>query len=94
LIARGKIPHGEEKANTILAPVPANFRPTVLPLFAGWLCGCPDRGRRAQPRLAAAIHIKELAIFRNLDTIAQLVRRRKHGNEGKGNAVEAEGAGL
>jgi hypothetical protein len=38
--------------------------------------------------------IKELDIFPNLDTIAALDQRRKHGNEGKGNAMGAQGPGL
>jgi hypothetical protein len=37
---------------------------------------------------------KELAIFRNLDTIAARDQRRKHGNEGKSSAVDAQGPGL
>jgi hypothetical protein len=113
LIARGKIPYGEEKANTISAPVPGQF-PASQAIKFGRVCvrRCPvythetryaenqfqERLRRsARRRVAAAIDINELAIFRDLVTIAQFVRRKTHANEGKsakGNAVGDEGPRL
>jgi len=49
--------------------------------------------RAAHPRFSSRI-IKEVDIFRNLDTMAQLDRRRTHGGKGKNNALGAQGTGL
>jgi hypothetical protein len=49
--------------------------------------------RAARPRISSRI-IKELDIFRNLDTMAQLDRRRTHGGKGKSNALGAQGQGI
>jgi hypothetical protein len=38
--------------------------------------------------------IKEVDIFRKLDIIAELDRRRAHGNYGNSNAVDAQGPWL
>jgi hypothetical protein len=42
----------------------------------------------ARPLSSSSI-IKEVDIFRNLDTMAQLDRRRTHGGKGKSNALGA-----
>jgi hypothetical protein len=38
--------------------------------------------------------IKEVDIFRKLDIIAELDRRRAHGNDGNSNTVDAQGQWL
>jgi hypothetical protein len=54
----------------------------------------------ARPRFSSKIMkdhigtIKEVDIFPNLDTMAQLDRRRTHGGKGKSNALGAQGPGL
>jgi hypothetical protein len=46
------------------------------------------------PFAPAPLLIKEVDIFRNLDTIAELDRRRTRDGKGKSNAVGAQGTGL
>jgi hypothetical protein len=44
--------------------------------------------------MRTAINVKELDIFRNLDTITQLYRRKTNGKESKGSAMGNEGQWL